>query len=165
MPKAFSINLARSTLIVLAISALPAMAAYNDQPDCAAVSNGARAGVNRANAKIDEAATNTGTAIDQAKTCVDELVALSARSISDFGGSFQIPDGLRRRLAEQGCRVLNNAATRVNTQISNAVDRAVPDIPAAIRPALDNIQNQLGTPADQAPPTLPSLLQRLTNLF
>lgn len=161
MHKAFSKSLARSTLIALAISSLPAFAGYNDDPDCVAVSNGARSGVQRATDAIDQAAANTGAAIDQAKSCVDQLVAYGSRNISDFGGGIQIPDSIRRALAQQGCRVLSAAQTRVTQEVNNQVGRAISQAPVDVQPV---IRAEVPNVAPQTTAT-PSVFQRLVNIF
>lgn len=185
MLKALSKSLARSTLIALAISSLPALAAYNDDADCAAVSNGARSSAQRATEAIDQAAKTTGAAVEQAKACVDTLVASGTRTISDFGGGVQIPDSIRKSLAQQGCKVLSSVQTQISSKVQQAAGDAVSQLPGAIQPyagraantglgqattlGTSAVQNQISTPpagqAGQTPAPAISVFQRLANIF
>lgn len=185
MPKAFSKNLAQLALIALAISSVPALAGYNDDSDCAAVSNGARSGAQRTTDMIDNAAKTTGAAVEQAKACVDTLVAAGKRSISDFGGGVQIPDAIRTKLALQGCKVLSAAQTKIVAEVRQAGADAASQLPAAVQGTAGGIvnnglnqaqtqstaavQNQIGQQNNSvgvSPPVAPtSVFQRLANIF
>lgn len=176
MRKVFWKKLIQVMCLGLSLTSGVAFGAYNDDPDCAAVSNGARASVDRTTEIIDQGARTVGSAVEQAKTCVDALTSAATRSISDFGGGIQIPDLLRQSLAQQACKVLSSTQTKLTStikgQVNSAVGSAIQIAPTYVQPALQSGVNVISN-SDQRVPSAPkpaqavpqSLYQRLANIF
>lgn len=159
MRKVFLKNRVRTLLLGLLISSTPAWAAYNDDPDCRAVSNGARAGADREIATIDKVMADTGSAIERSKSCVDDVLSGANRMINDFGGG-AMSSQWTQALAKQACKVMSDAASTAQSRAQSSVQSQVPQ--ALSQPVIQELSKPTAQPA---PTSSPSLWQRLANTF
>ncbi len=135
----------------------PVLAGYSDDADCKAVSDSAKAAGNRALGRIEDTATKTGTSIQQAKSCVDEVIAQANRAVSDFGGG-AIAGFASQLLAKQGCQMLSNAQSQLQGQVMGA-------LPAGATQAIGTINSNMSGTGVPTIPSAPSIWQRITNIF
>lgn len=145
------------------------LAAYSDDADCRAVSDSARAGVNRVVESIDTAAVRTGAAVERAKSCVDTVIGEANRAVPNFGGAIggAISKFAADLLARQSCRIISSAQSQVNSQVRQVTGQAeqvlnqgISQVPGAVRPLIGQAAGAATPPADA-----PTIWSRLANLF
>ena len=163
----------RLILALLIWANFAAAQAQNVDPDCQAVVGAAAAGRDRTLGSIDAVATATSTAVNRSKGCVDELVNGSLRVIPSFGGGFvdRIAAGLSRNLANSACQMISTAKYTAQRQVSpytGGVDIFDPRYsqpqPGVLSQTTQPTQAVSSAPASP-PPSNPSILQRLGQLF
>jgi hypothetical protein len=158
MRKVFSNGRVRPLCLALLLVSSQAIAAYSDDPDCSAVSNGAADSARRELGRLEDTATRTGASIQQAKSCVDEVLAQANRAVADFGGGV-LAGFASQLLAKQGCQMLGQAQTALSGQINGA-------LPPGAASAIGQINGSLSTGGiAPVPAAQPSIWQRLVNIF
>lgn len=161
MLKVFSKSRAPLLCLGLLISSNVVLAGFSEDPDCKAVSDGARSSADRVLSRIDQRTQATGAAISSAKSCVDQIAAQANRAISDFGGGMgaigQMAVGM---LAQQGCQIIGNAQNQVMQQ-------TVGQLPSSAQPAaaaaIGNVTS--GGASGSSSTANPSIWRRISNLF
>jgi hypothetical protein len=162
MHKAFSKNKARKLFLVLLIGSTPAWAAYSNDPDCQAVSNGARAGADRDIERVKQAVTDTGKEIERVKSCIDDVVSGANRMITDFGGG-GLSAQMSQALAKQACKMISKASNSAQSSAQNYYQAQVPQ--ALQQPIAQQVTQQQQGAAQPAPAAGTSIFQRLANIF
>lgn len=146
----------RTLSLVLLIASAPSFAAYSDDADCQAVSNSAKNAATRIQEQINVTATNTGQAVERSKSCIDQLLDQANRSVPDFGGG-GVGDLLAKyakdMMAQQGCKLINNAVSQGVAAIPPIVTKSVNSVPTSSpSPTNDNTSGS-------------SLWRRISGLF
>lgn len=161
MRKIFLKNPMRTLALALLMVSAPALAGYSDDPDCVAVSNGAKRAASNIYEQVNATAANTGQSTDRTKSCVDQLLEQANRSIPDFGGGIGdlIAKLARDLMSKEACKLLSNAQSSFGSNL--------PAVSSVYSSQLSDLSG-LGSstaPAQAAPAAMSTLWQRLANLF
>lgn len=151
--------------LLIGLNSVVAIAGYSNDPDCASVSQSAANKRDRTLGSIDDVAQQTSTAVYRSKTCVDQLIGGTVKSIPSFGGGMvdQIASTLSRSMANQACQLISSS----QSQMPQPVQVITGPFPGGPIPGAPIATPGIAYPTQAAPAGggEPSLWQRMSKMF